>query len=46
MGWALVLAAESEKGGGGFTDLKPTTAIWAWIAFLTIGTEAAHFDSD
>src|SRR5437868_5109534 len=35
MGWALVLAAEAEKGGGGFTDLKPTTAIWAWIAFLT-----------
>ena len=35
-GWALVLATEAgEKGGGSFTDLKPTTAIWAWIAFLT-----------
>lgn len=33
MVWALVLAA--EEGGGSFTDLKPTTAIWAWIAFLT-----------
>jgi F-type H+-transporting ATPase subunit b len=36
MGWALVLAAEaSEKGGGSFTDLKISTAIWAWVAFLT-----------
>src|SRR5438552_17774602 len=36
MGWALVLAAEaSEKGGGSFTDLKLSTAIWAWVAFLT-----------
>jgi F-type H+-transporting ATPase subunit b len=35
MGWALVLAAEAEKSGGSFTDLKLTTAIWAWVAFLT-----------
>jgi F-type H+-transporting ATPase subunit b len=36
MGWALVLAAEAEKSGGGsFTDLKISTAIWAWVAFLT-----------
>ena len=36
MGWVLVLAAEASEGGGGsFTDLKLTTAIWAWIAFLT-----------
>jgi F-type H+-transporting ATPase subunit b len=35
MGWALVLAAEaSEKGGGSFTDLKISTAIWAWVSFL------------
>ena len=32
-GWVL-LAAEGSSGGS-FTDLKPTTAIWAWIAFLT-----------
>ena len=32
MGWALVLAAEE---GGSFTDLKLSTAVWAWIAFLT-----------
>ena len=36
MQWALVLAAEAgEKGGGSFTDLKLSTAIWAWITFLT-----------
>ena len=36
LGWVLVLATEAgEKGGGSFTDLKPVTAIWAWIAFLT-----------
>jgi F-type H+-transporting ATPase subunit b len=35
MGWALVLAAEAEKGGGSFTDLNFTTAVWAWVAFLT-----------
>jgi F-type H+-transporting ATPase subunit b len=29
---ASVLAAEA---GGSFTDLKLSTAIWAWIAFLT-----------
>jgi len=32
-GWVL-LAAEGSSGGN-FTDLNPTTAIWAWIAFLT-----------
>jgi F-type H+-transporting ATPase subunit b len=32
-GWVL-LAAEGSSGGS-FTDLKPVTAIWAWIAFLT-----------
>jgi F-type H+-transporting ATPase subunit b len=32
--WAI-LAAEAEKGGGSFTDLKPATAVWAWVAFLT-----------
>ena len=36
MQWALVLAAEAgEKSGGSFTDLKLSTAIWAWVAFLT-----------
>src|SRR2546428_7940432 len=35
MHWALVLAAESSDKGGSFTDLKPVTAIWAWVAFLT-----------
>src|SRR6185295_5258928 len=36
LGWVLVLATEAgEKGGGSFTDLKPVTAIWAWVAFLT-----------
>jgi F-type H+-transporting ATPase subunit b len=29
---AFVLAAEE---GGSFTDLKLSTAVWAWIAFLT-----------
>jgi len=33
MGWALLAAAEG--GGGSFTDLKVSTAIWAWVAFLT-----------
>jgi F-type H+-transporting ATPase subunit b len=33
MGWALLLAEEVQKEGK-FTDLKPATAIWAWIAFL------------
>jgi F-type H+-transporting ATPase subunit b len=33
MGWVLLAAAEG--GGGSFTDLKISTAIWAWIAFLT-----------
>ena len=32
--WALVAAEEVEKKGK-FTDLKPATAIWAWVAFLT-----------
>src|SRR5437879_13575979 len=35
MHWALVLAAESWDKGGSFTDLKLSTAIWAWVAFLT-----------
>src|SRR3989442_8347297 len=35
MHWALVLAAESSEKKGKFTDLKPATAIWAWVAFLT-----------
>jgi F-type H+-transporting ATPase subunit b len=35
MGWALLAAEATEKGGGSFTDLKPATAIWAWVAFLT-----------
>ena len=34
MHWALLLATEAE-GKGSFTDLKLSTAIWAWIAFLT-----------
>ena len=37
MHWVLLLATEAggEAGGGGsFTDLKLTTAVWAWIAFL------------
>src|SRR5712691_2003940 len=35
MHWALLLAAESSGKGGSFTDLKVSTAIWAWVAFLT-----------
>src|SRR5438874_7654624 len=36
MQWALVLAAEAGgKSQGSFTDLKVSTAIWAWISFLT-----------
>ena len=35
MQWVFLLAAEAEGKGGSFTDLKPATAIWAWIAFLT-----------
>jgi F-type H+-transporting ATPase subunit b len=36
LAWALLLAAEPpETGGGSFTDLKISTAIWAWVAFLT-----------
>jgi len=35
MQWVFLLAAEAESKGGSFTDLKPATAIWAWIAFLT-----------
>ena len=35
MGWVLLAAEATEKGGGSFTDLKPATAIWAWVAFLT-----------
>jgi F-type H+-transporting ATPase subunit b len=35
MGWAILAAEASEKGGGSFTDLKPATAVWAWVAFLT-----------
>src|SRR4051812_47726205 len=35
MGWVLLATEASEKGGGSFTDLKPATAIWAWVAFLT-----------
>jgi F-type H+-transporting ATPase subunit b len=30
----FLLAAEAEDKGGSFTDLKPATAVWAWIAFL------------
>jgi len=35
MHWApvLLLAAEAEEKGS-FTDLKVSTAIWAWVAFL------------
>src|SRR5256885_1790803 len=33
MGWALLLAAEVQKEGK-FTDLKVSTAVWAWVAFL------------
>ena len=32
---SFVLLAAAEGGGGSFTDLKVTTAIWAWVAFLT-----------
>ena len=35
MQWALVLAAEASGKQGSFTDLKLSTAIWAWITFLT-----------
>jgi F-type H+-transporting ATPase subunit b len=35
MSLALVFAAAAESGGGSFTDLKISTAIWAWVAFLT-----------
>src|SRR5581483_585882 len=36
MHWALLVAAEaSGESKGSFTDLKISTAIWAWIAFLT-----------
>ena len=35
MGWVLLATEATEKGGGSFTDLKPATAIWAWVAFLT-----------
>jgi F-type H+-transporting ATPase subunit b len=35
MSLALVFAAAAEGGGGSFTDLKISTAIWAWVAFLT-----------
>jgi F-type H+-transporting ATPase subunit b len=35
MSLALVVAAAAEGGGGSFTDLKISTAIWAWVAFLT-----------
>ena len=35
MQWALVLAAEAGDKQGSFTDLKVSTAIWAWITFLT-----------
>jgi F-type H+-transporting ATPase subunit b len=31
MSWVLAAA----EGGGSFTDLKVSTAIWAWVAFLT-----------
>jgi len=34
MGWVLLATEATEKGGGSFTDLKPATAIWAWVAFL------------
>src|SRR3954471_15897966 len=30
----LLVAAEAESKGS-FTDLKISTAIWAWVAFLT-----------
>jgi F-type H+-transporting ATPase subunit b len=33
MSFALLVAA-AEGTGGSFTDLKPATAIWAWVAFL------------
>jgi F-type H+-transporting ATPase subunit b len=37
MQWAFVLAAEAGENTskGSFTDLKISTAIWAWVAFLT-----------
>jgi F-type H+-transporting ATPase subunit b len=36
MHWMLLVAAEAgEKSNGSFTDLKISTAIWAWVAFLT-----------
>ena len=31
----LVAAEAGEKSKGSFTDLKISTAIWAWVAFLT-----------
>src|SRR5439155_9747789 len=36
MHWVFLAAAEAAKEGekGSFTDLKPATAIWAWVAFL------------
>ena len=36
MYWVYLVATEAAKEEkGSFTDLKPTTAVWAWIAFLT-----------
>ena len=35
MQFALLVGAEAaEKSQGSFTDLKVSTAIWAWVAFL------------
>jgi F-type H+-transporting ATPase subunit b len=35
MHWVFLVAAEAAKEDkGSFTDLKPATAIWAWVAFL------------
>src|SRR5687768_3777064 len=34
MDWLLLATEAAEEEGGSFTDLKPATAIWAWVAFL------------
>jgi F-type H+-transporting ATPase subunit b len=35
MHWIFLVATEATKEEkGSFTDLKPATAIWAWVAFL------------
>ena len=35
MGWIYLAATVAEEEKGKFTDLKLSTAIWAWVAFLT-----------